>query len=264
MAKNFFIFVSLVATFTSRVNCNGRGSFAGSRPINSGDLNVDTVNNRFGGTTELYFDRPTRVYSDPRPNDHVGFGDQGAVDSVNTLGGSSQNQNTFGGFGQNQNTFGSGLSQNNRPFQPQPQYTTAQPSYYVAPTTTYQKTGYGYGSYNNNNNNKGYGAQNNRGYGSYNKNNNNYNRGQSGSYGGGYGGYTNRQNWVQNQYGNRKQYYAHQNKYNFAPYNRYPNTFSRNQFDDESDDDDSKIDIRMNSKSDHADENTNDKVVFNP
>lgn len=236
-----------MATFTI-VSCNtGRGSFAGSRPINSAD--TSDLANRFNGPTEVFVDPTPRDYPQPGPNDHVGFGDQGAVESLNTFGG-----------------------QNRLPPTQYTQYTTARP-FFTRPTIApgYQKTGYGSfnGGYGGNQNNRGYG-----GYGGYNKNQ--INRGyNTGSYGGGYRGnnnqnYQNSNNHQNNRVDRRQlthQNKNHQNTYYVVPLNQHrrpqnwQNSYKRNRFD-EIKNDESEFDIRMYSNSDNVDDGKNDQIFF--
>lgn len=146
------VFVALVSTFT--YVC-GRGSFAGSRPIDSSNLQ-----NRFLGD-DTVVERTTRVYPSGGLSDHIGFGDQGVVEGMENLnqfnGYSSGNQN------QNQNQFTSNSLGNLNQFTSQTTqrpFTTLRPQFIRPPApSTYQKTNQNYNGFNSGYNKGGYNKQ---------------------------------------------------------------------------------------------------------
>lgn len=197
------IFLALVSSSTF---VYGRGSFAGSRPINSGNLN-----NRFLGESQPdnYFERTSRVYPASSLDDHIGFGDQGAVEGTGNL-----------------NQFTTETKGNlNQLIDPQLQRPSPNPNFIrpTSPPSTYQKT---------HQINNGYNSGYNRGYGG-NFNKNWANRRQFGNqqgnhqgqhFGGpassfGYG----HQNYHGQGYQNK---YAHRNPHQRGPVNNYHRRFS--------------------------------------
>lgn len=70
--------VIILVFCVSAVVCHDRGSFAGSKPINSANLDIGNRNDP-GSEQQVYHAPTTKVYQDFQPGHHIGFGDQGVV-----------------------------------------------------------------------------------------------------------------------------------------------------------------------------------------